>query len=55
MERDELFRWGKEVYGIEQDYLWNDWNAVLRHSENQKSYAVVLEVNIKNLDYLMKD
>lgn len=49
MERDELFLWAKETYGTEPDYPWNDWNAVLRHSENQKWYSVILEVNTKKL------
>ena len=49
MERNELFCWVKEVYGTKPDYPWKDWNAVLRHSENQKWYAVILEVNTKKL------
>ena len=49
MRREELFCWVKEVYGTEPDYPWNDGNAVLRHSENQKRYAVILEVNTKKL------
>lgn len=55
MRQEELFCWVKEVYGTEPDYPWNDGNAVLRHSENQKWYAVILEVNTKNWDYLMKE
>lgn len=49
MERNELFCWVKEVYETKPDYPWKDWNAVLRHSENQKWYAVILEVNTKKL------
>lgn len=40
MERSELFEWVKETYGTAPDYPWNDWNAVLRHAESKKWYAV---------------
>lgn len=49
MERSELFEWVKETYGTEPDYPWNDWNAVLRHAENKKWYAVILEVPAQKL------
>lgn len=49
MERSELFEWVKETYGTAPDYPWNDWNAVLRHAENKKWYAVILEVPAQKL------
>ena len=49
MERSELFEWVKETYGTEPDYPWNDWNVVLRHAENKKWYAVILEVPAQKL------
>lgn len=49
MERKELFEWAKEIYGAEPDYLWNDWNCVLRHKNNKKWFALVFEVNAKKL------
>lgn len=44
MNRQEIFEWVKETYGTEPDYPWNDWNAVLRHKDNNKWYGVVMEV-----------
>ena len=49
MERKELFEWAKEIYGAEPDYPWNDWNCVLRHKNNKKWFALVIEVNAKKL------
>ena len=49
MERKELFEWAKEIYGAEPDYPWNDWNCVLRHKNNKKWFALVIEVNTKKL------
>lgn len=49
MERKELFEWAKEIYGAEPDYPWNDWNCVLRHKNNKKWFAFVVEVNAKKL------
>lgn len=50
MERKELFEWAKEIYGAEPDYPWNDWNCVLRHKNNKKWFALVVEVNAKSWD-----
>ena len=44
MDRERVFVWIKKKYGIEPDYPWNDDNAVLRHPENRKWFAVVLRV-----------
>ena len=49
MERSELFEWVKETYGTAPEYPWNDWNAVLRHAESKKWYAVILEVSVQKL------
>ena len=49
MERKEPFEWAKEIYGAEPDYPWNDWNCVLRHKNNKKWFALVIEVNAKKL------
>lgn len=49
IERSELFEWVKETYGTAPDYPWNDWNAVLRHAESKKWYAVILEVSVQKL------
>lgn len=49
MTRQELFDWCRQQYGTEPDYPWNDWNAVLRHTDNNKWYGVVLEVNRRKL------
>ena len=37
MNRQEIFEWVKATYGTEPDYPWNDWNAVLRHKDNNKA------------------
>lgn len=44
MDRERAFVWIKKKYGIEPDYPWNDDNAVLRHPENRKWFAIVLRV-----------
>lgn len=44
MDREALFAWASARYGTEPEYPWNDNNVVLRHRENNKWYAVVLEV-----------
>ena len=44
MTRRELFSWVQQQYGTEPEYPWHDWNAVLRHNDNNKWYAVILEV-----------
>ena len=49
MERIKLFAWVKGMYGTETDYPWNDWNAVLRHAENKKWYALIMEVPAQKL------
>ena len=49
MERKELFEWAKEIYGVEPDYPWNDWNCVLRHKNNKKWFALVVEIDRKSV------
>ena len=49
MERKELFEWAKEIYGAEPDYPWSDWNCVLRHKNNKKWFALVVEFNARKL------
>lgn len=45
MDRQKVLEWVKSQYGTEPDYPWKDNNAVLRHGENNKWYAVILEVS----------
>ncbi len=52
MDRERAFVWIKKKYGIEPDYPWNDDNAVLRHPENRKWFAVVLRVGRDKLGLL---
>ena len=47
--RQELFTWIRKQYGTEPEYPWHDWNAVLRHNDNNKWYGVVLEVSADKL------
>lgn len=49
MYRQALFEWVRDAYGTEPDYPWNNWNAVLRHKDNDKWYGLVLEVSKKKL------
>lgn len=49
MTRQELFTWIHQQYGTEPEYPWHDWNAVLRHKDNNKWYGVVLEVSADKL------
>ena len=49
MTRQELFTWIRQQYGTEPEYPWHDWNAVLRHNDNNKWYGVVLEVSAAKL------
>lgn len=44
MTRKGLFDWCKQQYNTEPEYPWHDWNAVLRHTDNNKWYCVILEV-----------
>ena len=44
MNRQEVFEWAKQQYGTEPDYPWKDWNAVLRHKDNNKWYGLIMEV-----------
>ncbi len=44
MTRKEVFDWCTQKYDTKPDYPWNDGNAVLRHSDNNKWYGVILEV-----------
>lgn len=44
MDRQTVFAWVKLQYGTEPDYPWNDANAVLRHRENKKWFALIMEI-----------
>ena len=50
MTRQELFTWIRQQYGTEPEYPWHDWNAVLRHNDNNKWYGVVLEYQLISWD-----
>lgn len=52
MQRREVFEHVRLQYGTEPDYPWHDWNAVLRHEDNNKWYAVILEVSRDKLGLL---
>ncbi len=44
-ERKDMFRYAKETFGTEPEYLWRSYpnNAVLRNTDNEKWYAIVME------------
>lgn len=57
MTREEIFDWVQEQYCVQPDYPWMDDNAVLRHSDSRKWFAVVLEVRrdrlgLSGLEYI---
>lgn len=49
MDRHNIFQWVKKQYHTEPDYPWADCNAVLRHKENNKWYALIMEVGYNKL------
>jgi predicted DNA-binding protein (MmcQ/YjbR family) len=49
MKREGLFQYITQEYDIQPDYPWNDENAVLRHRDNRKWFAVVLKVSKEKL------
>ena len=50
MKREEIFRYVKEQYGTEPEYLWkkDPDSAVLRHKSG-KWYAIIMAVEKKTL------
>ena len=44
MNRQELFKQVTQMYGTEPDYPWHDRNAVLRHQDTGKWFAVIMEI-----------
>lgn len=46
ISREDIFRYAKEKYGTEPEYLWarTPESAVLRNSDNKKWYAALLQV-----------
>lgn len=45
MTREEVFDYCRQQYKTEPDYPWKDYNAVLRHSDNNKWYGLVMTVS----------
>ncbi|MCD8069241.1 MAG: RNA 2'-phosphotransferase [Lachnospiraceae bacterium] len=46
MDRQQIFDYVKEKYGTSPEYLWARYPsyAVLRHSDNEKWYGIVMDV-----------
>ena len=49
MNRQEVFDWCRQRYATEPDYPWKDWNAVLRHADNNKWYGVISKLIAQSL------
>lgn len=51
MKREEIFKYVEEKYTSQPEYLWKKYAhyAVLRHSQNRKWYAIVMDVKKENL------
>lgn len=49
--REEIFKYAKEKFGTNPEYLWlkSPKNAILRNNENSKWYAAVLYVQKRQL------
>ena len=49
--RDEIFKYAKENFGSEPEYLWQkDPNsAVLRNNSNSKWYAIIMNISKRTL------
>ena len=46
MDRNGLFAWVAQQYGVEPEYLWSSspGAAVLRHATNRKWFGIVMDV-----------
>lgn len=44
MTREALLSWVPDCFGADWEYPWGDDNAVIRHRENRKWFAVILTV-----------
>ena len=51
MKREEIFKYVKEKYDTEPEYLWKRYPnyAVLRHKDNRKWYAAVMDAEREKL------
>ena len=49
--RDKVFNYVKETFGTSPEYLWQNTpdTAVLRHSENKKWYAIIMDISKRKL------
>ena len=47
MKREAIFEYVKKQYSTEPEYLWMKWPeyAVLRHADNNKWYAIIMNVS----------
>ena len=57
MKRDELFTYALKAYKTKPEYLWERWPnfAILRHSENNKWYAAIMNVPAEKFGIDKKD
>lgn len=44
MTKEALFHWVEREFDVKPDYPWEERNAVLRHGDSRKWFALVLEV-----------
>ena len=44
MTKEAFFHWVEQEFGVKPDYPWEERNAVLRHGDSRKWFALVLEV-----------
>ena len=55
-QRDEIISFAMEQYGAEPEYPWEKlpMYCVLRHSENRKWYALIMDIPGERIDPRMK-
>ena len=53
MTKQQFLEYCFDTYGTAPDYPFDDWmeSAVLRHADNQKSYAIAMRVSRRKLGF----
>ena len=51
INRETIFEYVKEKYNTKPEYLWTKYpnDAVLRHKENKKWYAIIMDIEKEKL------
>ena len=51
ISKEKIFEYAKEKYNTEPEYLWEKYpnDAVLRHNDNKKWYALIVDIEKEKL------